>query len=285
MFVPKPQPSGNGRMWRPTTPAGTSVLIVESDGLFAAGLAAYLVQEGFVARVTADGTDGLTEFERSGADLVLIDLALSGISGIDLCRRIRVLSDVPIIVMSATGSEVDAILALEMGADDYVSRACRLRELVARVRAALRRAPRAGPDDSPGILRVGSLTLDRSRCEVTVDGQRLSLPRKEYRLLEVLIEHPGRVFSRRVLIARVWGDDYVGTTKTLDVHIRRLRTKLEVDAATPERIVTVRGLGFKYEPPPATMTPLYPAASILDGQAVEISADDGMLDGLSVGIR
>ena len=144
-----------------------------------------------------------------------------------------------------------------MGADDYVSRACRMRELVARIRAALRRAPKVEPEAPRGVLRVGSLTLDRARCEVTVGGERLSLPRKEYRLLEVLLEHPGRVFSRRTLISRVWGEDYVGTTKTLDVHVRRLRSKLEVDAARPERIVTVRGLGFKYEPPRRTnVTPL-----------------------------
>ena len=156
---------------------------------------------------------------------------------------------------------MDAVLALEMGADDFVSRACRPRELVARLRAALRRTPTLEPKALDGMLRVGSVTLDRARCEVAVDGATCNLPRKEYRLLAMLMEHPGRVFSRRTLISTVWGEDYVGTTKTLDVHIRRLRGKVEDDAARPTRIVTVRGLGFKFElPRPTNVTPIHPGA-------------------------
>ncbi|HEX7277139.1 MAG TPA: response regulator transcription factor [Acidimicrobiales bacterium] len=260
MLTPRTQPPAGVRTWRPTTPAGTSVLIVESDRSVVETIASYLMQEGFDIRVATDGSDGLAEFCRQRPELVLLGLSLTGISGLDLCKRIRTISDVPIIAMSsAGGTEVDAVVALEMGADDFIPRSCRMRELVARLRAALRRAPQADPDGSRGVLRAGPLTLDRSRCEVTVDGARLNLPRKEYRLLEVLLEHPGRVFSRRTLISRVWGEDYVGTTKTLDVHIRRLRSKLEVDATVPQRIVTVRGLGFKYEPPPrSNVTPLHP---------------------------
>jgi len=256
VFNLRAQPSGAGRAWRPTTPSGTVVLVVEGDEVLAEALASYLSQEGFVIRLAADGAEGLAEFERRRPDLMLIDLALSELNGLDLCRRIRANSDLPIIMMSEV-SEVDAVLALEIGADDYVPRGCRMRELVARMRAALRRAPVAEREDPRGILRVGPVSLDRVRCEVTVDGKRLNLPRKEYRLLEFLMEHPGRVFNRRTLIARVWGEDYVGTTKTLDVHIRRLRSKLEEDAAKPRRIVTVRGLGFKFESP-TNVTPIHP---------------------------
>jgi len=261
VFTQRAQSSGAGRAWRSTTPAGTAILIVEGDESCASILAAYLTQEGFEVRVALDGAEGLAVFESHPSDLVLIDLALTELTGLDLCRRIRSTSDVPIIMMSAKGSEVDAVLALELGADDYVNLGCRLRELVARVRAALRRAPAAEAEDPRGILKVGAVTLDRVRCEVTVDGERRNLPRKEFRLLELLMEHPGRVFSRRMLMSRVWGEDYVGTTKTLDVHVRRLRGKVEVDAATPRRIVTVRGLGFKFEPPMrAVVTPIHPDA-------------------------
>lgn len=283
VFTPRAQTSPGGRAWRATTPAGTTILIAEGDPLFASALAAYLVQEGFEVRVANDGTVGLAEFERKRPDLALIDLALTGLNGLDLCRRIRAMSDVPIIMMSARGTEVDAVLALEMGADDYVSRGCRMRELVARVRAALRRAPTVDRPDPQGLLTVGPVTLDRVRCEVTVGGQRVNLPRKEYRLLELLMEHPGRVFNRRTLIARVWGEDYVGTTKTLDVHVRRLRSKLEDDASRPTRIVTVRGLGFKFEPPPrANVTSIHPVMPrpppvVLDDALVHQVADQKVL--------
>ncbi len=248
MFEPRARPSGLSRTWASTTPTGADVLIVEGADHFVPNLDTFLAQEGFSVRSAGDGDRGLAEFERRRPEIVLVNLAVPGLGGFDLCRRIRAESDVPIIVMSDLGSEVDAVLALEMGADDYVSRGSRVHELVARMRAALRRAPGPDSQDRRHVLAVGPVTLDLSQREATLDGERFHLTRMEYRLLELLMEHPGRVVTRRTIISRVWGEDYVGSTKTLDVHIRRLRTKLEDDAALPKRIVTVRGLGFKLEP-------------------------------------
>ena len=209
-----------------------------------------LHREGFVVTIAVDGKRALRELDATRPDLVLLDVQLSDMSGLDVCRRLRARSEVPIIMVSAQSSDIDAVVALEMGADDYVSKSCRIQELVARVRAALRRAPNAEAPiaDGRGVLRAGDVVLDRERCEVVAAGRLLDLPRKQFQLLEVLLEYPGRVFSRQTLISRVWGEDYVGDTKTLDVHVRRLRGKLEEDPSAPRRLLTVRGMGFKFEP-------------------------------------
>jgi two-component system, OmpR family, response regulator RegX3 len=232
------------------TSTGSTLLVVESEENLRAALVAGLHREGFVVRAASDGRRALADFDVLRPDLVLLDVLLSDMSGLDVCRRLRLRSEVPIIMVSARSSEIDVVVALEVGADDYVSKSCRIQELVARVRAALRRAPRieTPPVDARRELRAGDVVLDRERCEVMAAGRRLDLPRKQFQLLEVLLEHPGRVFSRQTLIQRVWGEDYVGDTKTLDVHVRRLRGKLEDDPSSPRRLLTVRGMGFKFEP-------------------------------------
>jgi two-component system response regulator RegX3 len=187
-------------------------------------------------------------------DLVLLDVMLPKVSGIDVCRELRSRSKVPIIMVTAKGSEIDTVVGLEVGADDYVSKPYRLRELVARMRAVLRRSPGevvALPTASDEVLAVGDVTLDPQRHEVVVRGEDVSLPLKEFELLTILLENAGRVLSRDLLIDRVWGHDYVGDTKTLDVHVKRLRAKVEDDPSNPTRIVTIRGLGYKYESPRA----------------------------------
>jgi two-component system, OmpR family, response regulator RegX3 len=233
----------------------THVLVVEDESSFADALTVGLEREGFRVTVAADGATALRSFAADPPDLVLLDLMLPGISGLDVCREIRLKSDVPIIIVTAKGEEVDTVVGLEVGADDYVTKPYRLRELVARMRAVVRRAEQraAGGEKAepaqPGALRVGDVCLDPERHEVTVAGAPVSLPRKEFELLALLLENAGRVLLRDTLIDRVWGGDYVGDTKTLDVHIRRLRSKLEEDPAHPRRIVTIRGLGYKYELP------------------------------------
>ena len=228
----------------------TTILVVEDEESFVEALTVGLTREGFRVRVARDGVEALDLFDVVQPDLVLLDVMLPRISGIDVCREIRTRSRVPIIMVTAKGSEIDTVVGLEVGADDYVSKPYRLRELVARMRAALRRAPRPGPAaSSEGVLEVGDVCLDPERHEVFVRGERVNLPLKEFELLEVLLENAGRVLTRDVLIDRIWGADYVGDTKTLDVHIKRLRAKVEVDPSRPERIVTIRGLGYKYETP------------------------------------
>ncbi|MGI9023906.1 MAG: response regulator [Acidimicrobiales bacterium] len=226
---------------------GAMILIVEDEESFVEALTVGLKREGFRVRVARDGADALALFDAVKPDLVLLDVMLPRVSGIDVCRDIRSRSRVPIIMVSAKTGEIDTVVGLEVGADDYVPKPYRLRELVARMRAALRRAP--GPDaaPSPGTLEVGDVLLDPERHEVFVRGERVNLPLKEFELLEVLLDNAGRVLTRDALIDRVWGSDYVGDTKTLDVHVKRLRTKVEDNPTLPQRIVTIRGLGYKYE--------------------------------------
>jgi len=228
-----------------TEPA-TTILVVEDEESFVEALTVGLKREGFRVRIARDGVEALELFDLVRPDLVLLDVMLPRISGVDVCREIRTRSRVPIIMVTAKTSEIDTVVGLEVGADDYVSKPYRLRELVARMRAALRRAP--GPDnaDSQGVLEVGDVRLDAERHEVFVRGQPVGLPLKEFELLEILLDNAGRVLTRDLLIDRVWGADYVGDTKTLDVHVKRLRAKVETDPSKPRRIVTIRGLGYKF---------------------------------------
>jgi len=228
----------------------TTILVVEDEESFVEALTVGLKREGFRVRVARDGVEALELFDLVQPDLVLLDVMLPRISGIDVCREIRTRSRVPIIMVTARSSEIDTVVGLEVGADDYVSKPYRLRELVARMRAALRRAPRADePAPSVGTLVVGDVRLDPERHEVFVRDQPVTMPLKEFELLSVLLDNAGRVLTREILIDRVWGADYVGDTKTLDVHIKRLRAKVEVDPSKPNRIVTIRGLGYKFETP------------------------------------
>ncbi len=226
----------------------TSVLIVEDEESLADPLAFLLRKEGFEATVVGDGPSALAEFERSGADIVLLDLMLPGMSGTDVCRQLRARSAVPVIMVTARDSEIDKVVGLELGADDYVTKPYSARELIARIRAVLRRggdADEGGVDD--GVLEAGPIRMDVERHVVSVGGELITLPLKEFDLLEYLMRNSGRVLTRGQLIDRVWGADYVGDTKTLDVHVKRLRSKIEADPANPVRLVTVRGLGYKLE--------------------------------------
>lgn len=231
----------------------TTVLVVEDEESFIDALAVGLQREGFRVEVARDGAEALEQFDLVQPDLVLLDVMLPRLSGIDVCREIRTRSQVPIIMVTAKASEIDTVVGLEVGADDYVSKPYRLRELVARIRAALRRAAAEGggplDDDDLDVLEVGDVKLDADRHEVLIRGQLVSLPLKEFELLDVLLANAGRVLTRDTLISRVWGSDYVGDTKTLDVHIKRLRAKIETEPSAPTRIVTIRGLGYKYERP------------------------------------
>jgi two-component system response regulator RegX3 len=202
-------------------------------------------------QVARDGAQALDMFDAVKPDLVLLDVMLPKVSGIDVCREIRTRSKVPIIMVTAKGSEIDTVVGLEVGADDYVTKPYRLRELVARIRAVLRRTPADAQDAllSGEVLSVGDVSLDPERHEVVIRGQLTTLPLKEFELLGLLLENAGRVLTRETLIDRVWGTDYVGDTKTLDVHVKRLRAKVEADPSTPTRIVTIRGLGYKYDLP------------------------------------
>ncbi len=224
------------------------VLIVEDEESLADPLAYLLRKEGFEASVAADGPSALAEFDRSGADIVLLDLMLPGMSGTDVCKQLRARSTVPVIMVTARDSEIDKVLGLELGADDYVTKPYSARELIARIRAVLRRGSE-GDDAGFGeiVLESGPVRMDVERHIVSVDGEVVALPLKEFDLLEYLMRNKGRVLTRGQLIDRVWGADYVGDTKTLDVHVKRLRSKIEDDPANPARLVTVRGLGYKLE--------------------------------------
>ena len=224
----------------------TSVLIVEDEESLADPLAFLLRKEGFEATVVTDGPSALAEFDRAGADIVLLDLMLPGMSGTDVCKQLRSRSSVPVIMVTARDSEIDKVVGLELGADDYVTKPFSSRELVARMRAVLRRR---GDTDEPAssIMESGPVRMDVDRHVVTVRSAQVQLPLKEFELLEVLLRNAGRVLTRGQLIDRVWGADYVGDTKTLDVHVKRLRSKIESDPANPVHLVTVRGLGYKLE--------------------------------------
>jgi two-component system response regulator RegX3 len=225
-----------------------TVLVVEDEESFIEALVIGLKREGFLVRVARDGVEAVDEFESMRPDLVLLDVMLPRLSGIDVCRELRSRSRVPIIMVTAKGGEIDTVVGLEVGADDYVTKPYRLRELVARMRAVLRRSPPL--DDGAGageILEVGDVRLDPERHEVYVRNLPVSLPLKEFELLELLLANAGRVLTRETLIDRVWGPHYVGDTKTLDVHVKRLRSKIEDDPSNPRRITTIRGLGYKFE--------------------------------------
>ena len=224
----------------------TRVLVVEDEESFSDALSYMLRREGYEVAIAATGPDALATFDRSGADLVLLDLMLPGLSGTEVCRGLRQRSNVPIIIVTARDSEVDKVVGLELGADDYVTKPFSSRELVARIRAVLRRGGEL-EDLITNALEAGPVRMDVDRHTVAVDGVAVSLPLKEFDLLELLLRNAGRVLTRGQLIDRVWGADYVGDTKTLDVHVKRLRSKIEPDPANPKYLVTVRGLGYKFE--------------------------------------
>ncbi len=224
----------------------TRVLVVEDEESFSDALSFMLRREGYEVGVASDGSTALEEFDRHGADLVLLDLMLPGISGTEVCRTLRQRSTVPIIMVTAKDGEVDKVVGLELGADDYVTKPFSSRELVARIRAVLRR--RGEPEDMlPSILEAGPVRIDVDRHVVAVRGETVAMPLKEFDLLELLVRNAGRVLTRGQIIDRVWGSDYVGDTKTLDVHVKRLRAKIEEDPREPTLILTVRGLGYKLE--------------------------------------
>ncbi|WP_055483095.1 response regulator [Sphaerimonospora mesophila] len=225
----------------------TRVLVVEDEESFSDALSYMLRKEGFEVAVAATGPDALEVFDRAGADIVLLDLMLPGLPGTEVCRALRQRSNVPVIMLTAKDSEIDKVVGLELGADDYVTKPFSSRELVARIRAVLRRR---GDIEEPqsAVLAAGPVRMDVDRHVVAVRGRQVQLPLKEFELLEVLLRNVGRVLTRGQLIDRVWGADYVGDTKTLDVHVKRLRAKVEADPANPRCILTVRGLGYKFDP-------------------------------------
>ncbi|MFD0484638.1 response regulator transcription factor [Kineococcus sp. GCM10028916] len=224
----------------------TRILVVEDEESFSDPLSYLLRREGYDVAVTENGNDALEEFDKAGADLVLLDLMLPGLPGTEVCRQLRTRSSVPVIMLTAKDSEIDKVVGLEIGADDYVTKPYSSRELLARVRAVLRRG--AEPEDLvQTTVEAGGVRMDVDRHVVTVRGERVPLPLKEFELLELLLRNAGRVLTRVQLIDRVWGSDYVGDTKTLDVHVKRLRAKIEPDPANPRHLVTVRGLGYKFE--------------------------------------
>jgi len=237
--------------------AGTNVptvLVVEDEASYVEALTIGLTREGFRVEVAVDGAEALARFEAVQPDVVLLDVMLPRVSGIDVCRQLRKISQVPIIMVTAKGAEIDTVVGLEVGADDYVTKPYRMRELVARMRAVMRRQAPVAADNasaasglSEATVAVGAVSLDPDEHRVIIDGQEVQMPLKEFELLHLLLANAGRVLSRDVLIDRVWGSDYVGDTKTLDVHVKRLRGKLEADTTNPTRIVTIRGLGYKYE--------------------------------------
>ena len=237
--------------------ATLTVLVVEDEEAFIDALEVGLGREGFDVKVARDGAEALEMFDRVAPDLVLLDVMLPSISGVDVCRELRRRTDVPIIMVTAKSAEIDTVVALEVGADDYVTKPYRLRELVARMRAVLRRrggAADRGAGELAGpavrdVVELDGVELDADSHEVRVDGELVSLPLKEFELLALLMENAGRVLPRATLIDRVWGSDYVGDTKTLDVHVKRLRSKIEPDPTQPTRIVTIRGLGYKFSLP------------------------------------
>jgi two-component system response regulator RegX3 len=225
-----------------------TVLVVEDEESFVDALLVGLKKEGFRVEVARDGLEALEMFDRIQPDIILLDVMLPKVSGIDVCRQLRKKSQVPIIMVTAKAAEIDTVVGLEVGADDYITKPYRLRELVARMRAVLRRAPldHAG-ELTEGALQVGDIALDPEQHEVVIRGEKTALPLKEFELLHLLLANAGRVLPRETLIDRIWGNDYVGDTKTLDVHIKRLRAKIESDPANPAKIITIRGLGYKFE--------------------------------------
>jgi two-component system, OmpR family, response regulator RegX3 len=231
-----------------------TVLVVEDESSYVEALMVGLGREGFRVVVATDGAEALARFDSVQPDVVLLDVMLPKVSGLDVCRQLRKRSQVPIIMVTAKGAEIDTVVGLEVGADDYVTKPYRMRELVARMHAVMRRrgvvAPTAA-EVSVGALTVGEVSLDSEEHRVIVDDTEVLLPLKEFELLHLLLANAGRVMSRDLLIDRVWGADYVGDTKTLDVHVKRLRSKVEPDPANPTRITTIRGLGYKYERPRA----------------------------------
>ena len=223
------------------------ILVVEDEESLAEAISFLLSKEGFEVEIAATGPAAIESFDKGGADLILLDLMLPGLSGTEVCRQIRTKSAVPIIMLTAKDSEIDKVVGLELGADDYVTKPYSSRELIARIRAVLRRGELVDSSAETGILTVGPVRLDIDRHIISVKGEPVALPLKEFELLEFLMRNSGRVLTRMQLIDRVWGSDYVGDTKTLDVHIKRLRAKIEQDPANPELIQTVRGMGYKME--------------------------------------
>ena len=226
------------------------VLVVEDEPSFVEALTIGLTREGFRVISVTDGFEAVQRFDEVQPDIVLLDVMLPRLSGIDVCRQLRKRSQVPIIMVTAKGAEIDTVVGLEVGADDYITKPYRMREVVARMRAVLRRSPNdSGPRriSSPGSLAVGDVVLDPDEHRVTIDGEDVALPLKEFELLHLLLANAGRVLPRETLIDRVWGSDYVGDTKTLDVHIKRLRAKVEPNPTSPTRILTYRGLGYKFD--------------------------------------
>ncbi len=234
-------------MAKKTPEQRVSVLVVEDEESFIDALTIGLDREGFDVTIARDGQAALTSFSKGHFDIVLLDLMLPKMSGLDVCRSIRATSGVPIIVVSAKGEEVDMVLMLEIGADDYVTKPYRLRELVARIRAVLRRRSAHEQFEADELISLGNVRMDIDARRCYVNGEEIKLRKKEFALLRLLLENPGRVLTREVLIDRVWGNDYVGDTKTLDVHIKRLRTLIEEDPKSPTHITTVRGVGYRYE--------------------------------------
>ena len=223
------------------------ILLIEDEEGIGQALEYQLSREGFDVAWEKDGNDGLRRFELAGPDLVVLDLMLPGLSGEEICKKIRRISDVPILILTAKDTEVDTVVGLELGADDYMTKPFSTRELIARVRAILRRSTATAMHPSR-ILEAGDIRVDPDRFEVTVNGSIVHMPRKEFELLELLMSNPGLVLTRETLIDEIWGSDYVGDTRTLDVHIKRLRTKCEPDPHKPRHITTVRGLGYKFVP-------------------------------------
>ena len=223
------------------------ILVVEDEETLSEAISFLLSKEGFDVAVAATGPAAIESFEKSGADLILLDLMLPGLSGTEVCRQIRAKSSVPIIMLTAKDSEIDKVVGLELGADDYVTKPYSSRELIARIRAVLRRGEIQDGDTEGTTLEVGPVRMDTDRHIISVNGEVVAIPLKEFELLEFLMRNAGRVLTRVQLIDRVWGSDYVGDTKTLDVHIKRLRAKIEKDPANPEFIQTVRGMGYKME--------------------------------------
>jgi two-component system, OmpR family, response regulator RegX3 len=225
----------------------TRILIVEDESSLAEPLAYLLEREGYETEIAADGRAALTAYDRAGADLVLLDLMLPVMPGTEVCRELRLRSTVPIIMLTAKDAEVDIVVGLELGADDYVTKPYSTRELLARIRAVLRRRVEDEDVEDDTMLEAGSVRMDLERHTVTVDGRETAMPLKEFELLEVLLRNAGRVLTRGQLLDRVWGSDYFGDSKTLDVHIKRIRSKIEETPSDPRQLVTVRGLGYRFE--------------------------------------
>lgn len=224
----------------------TKILLVEDEESLSDPLSYLLEREGYDVSIAEDGLKAVEMFELHGADIILLDLMLPGLPGTEVCRAIRAKSMVPIIMLTAKDTEIDKVVGLELGADDYVTKPYSSRELLARIRAVLRRGQSQGSEGGSTVLEAGGVRVDVDRYVVTVRGEDMQLPLKEFELLEMLVRNAGRVMTREQLIDRVWGSDYVGDTKTLDVHVKRLRTKIEENPSKPELLVTLRGLGYKF---------------------------------------